>query len=36
LQQKVPNGAFSPTNTHTRNYRRRHPFAMKLIANERG
>ena len=23
------------TNTHTRNYRRRHPFAMKLIANER-
>ena len=22
-------------NTHTRNYRRRHPFAMKLIANER-
>ena len=23
------------TNTHTRNYRRRHPFAMKPIANER-
>jgi hypothetical protein len=23
-------------NTHTRNYRRRHPFATKLIANERG
>jgi hypothetical protein len=23
-------------NTHTRNYRRRHPFATKPIANERG
>ena len=23
-------------NTHTRNYRKRHPFAMKPIANERG